>query len=348
MDELGESDEGRRGGARTVVELVHSTSRAPAGWRVCVAGGAEEPRLARRVRSSKRRRHDASAAPRRRRAHAIRAALPSPARAAVPDRANAALSELVRTRSEVDVDEGGRSPRRARARCACRSRGSGRRQAHGRLSQSRQRRAAGVAVTTPDRRGDGDPHFWRDACLSGRPEPRPASMVARVSGDRTNSSASRRSSNRSVPSSSFRWSSVSTKRPGVDAVFARTLRRVSRYVCDTGRPTVCRPCRFRGGSIAVASDLGGLCRRRFEGPCQSCSELAAGQSLCPRAVPSATVADGLGGRDLCWPCCEGAWAARVGRGRSAARDASLSSALAEFGHARILVSIGRFASSDDW
>jgi hypothetical protein len=168
-------------------------------------------------------------------------------------------------------------------------------------------------------------------------------MLARVSGDRTNSSASRRSSNRSVPSSSFRWSSVSTTRPGIDAVVARTRRRVSRYVCDTGRPTVCRPCRFRGGSIAVASDLGGLCRRRFEGPCQSCSELAAGQSLCPRAVPSATVADGLGGRDLCWPCCEGAWAARVGRGRSAARDASLSSALAGFGHARIFVRTGRLA-----
>ena len=74
---------------------VHSTSRAPAGWRACVAGGAEEPRLARRVRSSKRRHHDAYAAPRRRRARAIRAAVPSSARAAVPDRANAALPELV-------------------------------------------------------------------------------------------------------------------------------------------------------------------------------------------------------------------------------------------------------------
>ena len=38
---------------------VHSTSPAPAGWRTRVAGGAEEPLLARRVRSSKRRRHDA-------------------------------------------------------------------------------------------------------------------------------------------------------------------------------------------------------------------------------------------------------------------------------------------------
>ena len=51
--------------------------------------------LAGRVRSSERRRHDAYAAPRRRRARAIRAAVPSPARAAVPDRANAALPELV-------------------------------------------------------------------------------------------------------------------------------------------------------------------------------------------------------------------------------------------------------------
>jgi hypothetical protein len=77
--------------------LVHSTSQAPAGWHGCVAGGAEEPRLARRVRSSKRRRHDAYAAPRQRRARAIRAAVPSPARAAVPDRANAALPELVQS-----------------------------------------------------------------------------------------------------------------------------------------------------------------------------------------------------------------------------------------------------------
>ena len=53
--------------ARSLPELVHSTSRAPAGWRASVAGGAEEPRLARRVRSSKRRRQDAYATPRRRR-----------------------------------------------------------------------------------------------------------------------------------------------------------------------------------------------------------------------------------------------------------------------------------------
>ena len=46
---------------------VHSTSAAPDGRRARVAGGAEEPLLARRVRSSKRRRHDAYAAPRRRR-----------------------------------------------------------------------------------------------------------------------------------------------------------------------------------------------------------------------------------------------------------------------------------------
>ena len=51
----------------------------------------------------------------------------------------------VRTGSEVGVDEGGCSPTRARARCACRSSRSGRQQAHRRLPQSRQRRAAGVA-----------------------------------------------------------------------------------------------------------------------------------------------------------------------------------------------------------
>ncbi len=48
--------------------VVHSTSPALTARRARVAGGAEEPLLARRVRSSKRRRHDAHAAPRRRRA----------------------------------------------------------------------------------------------------------------------------------------------------------------------------------------------------------------------------------------------------------------------------------------
>jgi len=68
--------------------LVHSTSPAPAARRARVAGGAEEPLLARRVRSSKRRRHDAYAAPRRRRTRArsrrlslrLREQLCSPAR----------------------------------------------------------------------------------------------------------------------------------------------------------------------------------------------------------------------------------------------------------------------------
>ena len=57
----------------------------------------------------------------------------------------ASLPAVVRTGSEVGVDEGGCSPTRARVRCACRSSRSGREQAHPRLSQSRQRRAAGVA-----------------------------------------------------------------------------------------------------------------------------------------------------------------------------------------------------------
>jgi hypothetical protein len=44
-----------------------------------------------------------------------------PARGAeVPHRASTSVVEIVRTRSEVDVDEGGCSPTRARARCACR------------------------------------------------------------------------------------------------------------------------------------------------------------------------------------------------------------------------------------
>jgi hypothetical protein len=68
---------------------------------------------------------------------------------------------LVRTRSEVDVDEGGRSPTRARARCACGSRGSGWQQAHRRLPQSRQRRAAGVAD-----HDTGPSRVWRCAPLA--------------------------------------------------------------------------------------------------------------------------------------------------------------------------------------
>ncbi len=47
--------------------IVHSTSPALAAPRARVAGGAEEPLLARHIRSSKRRRQDAYATPRRRR-----------------------------------------------------------------------------------------------------------------------------------------------------------------------------------------------------------------------------------------------------------------------------------------
>jgi hypothetical protein len=49
--------------------LVHSTSPPPAAPRARVAGGAEEPLLARHIRSSKRRRQDAYATSRRRRTH---------------------------------------------------------------------------------------------------------------------------------------------------------------------------------------------------------------------------------------------------------------------------------------
>jgi hypothetical protein len=50
---------GDRPGA--LLHLVHSTSAAPAARRARVRGGAEEPPLARRVRLSERRRHDAYA-----------------------------------------------------------------------------------------------------------------------------------------------------------------------------------------------------------------------------------------------------------------------------------------------
>ena len=68
--------------------IVHSTSPALAAPRARVAGGAEEPLLARHIRSSKRRRQDAYATPRRRRTRArsrrlslrLRERLCSPAR----------------------------------------------------------------------------------------------------------------------------------------------------------------------------------------------------------------------------------------------------------------------------
>jgi hypothetical protein len=82
-------------GARHLV-FVHSTSRAPAGWRACVAGGAEEPRVSwscpiEQMPTSGCICNSTPSTD----ARAIRAAVPSPARAVVPDRANAALPELV-------------------------------------------------------------------------------------------------------------------------------------------------------------------------------------------------------------------------------------------------------------
>jgi len=47
-------------------------------------------------------------------------------------------------------------------------------------SRKRQRRAAGVAVTTPDRRGHRDAHVWRQARLAVQGSLRPPFVVARV------------------------------------------------------------------------------------------------------------------------------------------------------------------------
>ena len=83
-------------GARSrTLQVVHSTSAAPAGWRARVAGSAEESLLARRDRSSKRLCHGAHPALLRRQARAIPAAVPSPARAVVLTGANAALLPFV-------------------------------------------------------------------------------------------------------------------------------------------------------------------------------------------------------------------------------------------------------------
>jgi len=79
--------------APRLLPFVRSTSLALHARRTRVAGGAEELPLAPRTRSSKRRRHDAYAAPRWRwTARAIRAALRSPARTAVVALRDAALS----------------------------------------------------------------------------------------------------------------------------------------------------------------------------------------------------------------------------------------------------------------
>ena len=84
-----------------------------------------------------------------------------------------AHSRLVRTGSEVGVEEGGCSPTRAGADALAGCRGSGRQQAHWRLPQSRQRRAAGVADHNagPSRRRDG--HLWRGAGGEPSAGPRP-------------------------------------------------------------------------------------------------------------------------------------------------------------------------------
>jgi hypothetical protein len=83
-------------------------------------------------------------------------------------RARASTSECSRvssrTGSEVGVDEGGRSPMRARARCACRS--SRIRPAASTPADCRNRGRGGQPVsrmTTPDRRGHGDAQLWRFA-----------------------------------------------------------------------------------------------------------------------------------------------------------------------------------------
>jgi hypothetical protein len=84
------------GSAALLVLVVHSTSPAPAAPRARVAGGAEEPLLARRIGSSKRRRQDAYAAPRRRRPRPRSRRLSLRRRERLcSTRANAALSELV-------------------------------------------------------------------------------------------------------------------------------------------------------------------------------------------------------------------------------------------------------------
>jgi hypothetical protein len=102
--------------------------------------------LAGRVRSSERRRHDAYAAPRRRRARAIRAAVPSPARAAVPDRANAALPELVHLGSRAADRHGVRSAEKATAGDACSPGGRRLTVTPGALSLGRERDTAVAAL----------------------------------------------------------------------------------------------------------------------------------------------------------------------------------------------------------
>jgi len=118
-----------------------------------------------------------------------------------PSVAGTPLLRFVRTRSEVDVDEGRRSPTRATARCACRSRGSGRQQAHGRLPQSRQSGSAARSPTTPSGRRGDRLRNWRRARRSPRGELARPFMFARVSSP---AAASRPMSGR-VVSPTARW-----------------------------------------------------------------------------------------------------------------------------------------------
>jgi hypothetical protein len=99
-------------GRSAVPHLLRSTSPAPAARRTRVAGGAEEPLLARRIRSRTRRRQDAYAAPRRRRTRArsrrlslrLRERLCSPART---PRCRSSSAEGARFRAPVASACGG-------------------------------------------------------------------------------------------------------------------------------------------------------------------------------------------------------------------------------------------------
>jgi len=112
-----------RPAGRRLMEIVLSTSPAPAAPRARVAGGAEEPLLARRIRSSKRRRRDAYGAPRRRRTRARSRRLSLWLRERLySTRANAALSDLVRGESNFAIDRlgwGFRFPTRRRFASDC-------------------------------------------------------------------------------------------------------------------------------------------------------------------------------------------------------------------------------------
>ena len=157
------------------------------------------------------------------------------------------LPEVVRTGSEVGVDEDDCSPTRARARCAAGSRGSGGQHAHRRLPKSRRRRAAGVADHDA-----GPSRAWRCAPLANpraRPARRPSAAKAGLRPcpgqrlARESSSASISQLSRLRPTRGASWSATGARGSRVDPAIWKQARDYRHR--DNDLPSGC------GGSLSM-------------------------------------------------------------------------------------------------